>query len=117
VLSPLAVARSLVVDAREEAEVLKRHLGRVDAQLVLELALGRALDARDSLLEVGAALAGDAQRVRAARVGPHVGESDLLGGALLEEQPVLVVEEEDGEGAVEEALVDVGHEVAWGGQR
>lgn len=48
----------------------------------------------------------------AAGVGPHVGEGDLLGGALLKEQFVLIVEEEDGKGTVEEALVDVGHEMA-----
>ena len=33
--------------------------------------------------------------------------------SVLEEELVLVVEEEDGKGAVKEALVDVGHQVAW----
>jgi hypothetical protein len=32
---------------------------------------------------------------------------------LLQEEFVLGVEEEDGERAVEEALVDVGHEMTW----
>lgn len=55
----------------------------------------------------------DGERVGAARVGPHVGEGDLLGGPALEEQLAgLGVKEEDGEGAMQETLVDVGHEVA-----
>ena len=48
----------------------------------------------------------------AAGVRPHVREGDLLRGPLLQEQLVLVVEEEDGEGAVQQALVYVGHQVA-----
>lgn len=114
-LAPFAVAGSLVVDAGEETEVLDGDLLLLDAELVVELALGSALDAHDGVGEVGAGLAGDAERVGAAGVCPHVGEGDLLGGALLEEELVLVVEEEDGKGAVEEALVDVGHEMACGG--
>jgi hypothetical protein len=47
--------------------------------------------------------------VRAAGIRPHVWESDLLGGALLQEEAFLRVEEEDGEGAVEEAAVYVCH--------
>lgn len=42
------------------------------------------------------------QRVRAASVGPHLGEGNLLVGALLEQELArLRMEEEDGEGAVE----------------
>lgn len=52
--------------------------------------------------------------MRAASVCPHVRECDLLGGALLEEESVLGVEEENGESAVEESLVDVLHQVACG---
>ena len=33
------------MDARQEAELFERHLLLLDAQLVVELALGRALDA------------------------------------------------------------------------
>lgn len=69
--------------------------------------------------------------MRATGVGPHVSlfdqqpgwaqsgiygltwESDLLGCALLQEQAVLAVKEEDGECAVEQSLVDVLHQVAW----
>ena len=48
--------------------------------------------------------------MRAAGVGPQVGEGDLFGGALLEEKPAIGgAEEEDGEGAVEESLVNVLH--------
>ena len=45
-------------------------------------------------------------------VGPHVGVGDFFVGALLEEEAVLGVEEEDGEGAVEKAEFDVIHSVA-----
>lgn len=112
-LSPLAIAGRLVVNARQEVEVVERHLLGVDAELVLELAPRRVLDARHRVLQVAARLAGDAQRVRAARVGPHVRERDLLRRALLQQQLVVRVEEEDGEGAMQQALVDVGHEVAY----
>lgn len=103
------------MNAGQEVKVLERHLLLLDAELVIELALGRALDAHDGVGQVGARLAGDAQRVGAAGVCPHVGKGNLLGGALLEEQLVLVVEEEDGKGAVQETLVDVGHEMACKG--
>ena len=52
--------------------------------------------------------------MRAARVRPHVREGDFFGGPLLEQELFCRgVEEEDGEGAVEETFVYVGHEVAW----
>ena len=111
--TPLAVTRGLVVNSRQESEVFEGDLLLLDAQLVVELALRRVLDALDGFDERRARLAGDVERVRAAGVRPHVGERDLLRGALLEEQSVLVVEQEDGEGAVKQALVDVGHQVAY----
>ena len=79
---------------------------------MVKLATGRVLDAENGVGEVGARLGGHTEGVRAAGVGPHIGEGDLFRGALLEQQLVLVVEEEDGEGSVEEALVDVCHEMA-----
>lgn len=109
VLAPFAVARSLVVDARQKVEVLERDLLLLDAQLMVELSLRRALDALDRLGQRRARLARNAERVGAAGVRPHVRERDLLGCALLEQQLVLVVEEKDGEGPVQKALVDVGH--------
>ena len=42
------------------------------------------------------------QRVAAAGVGPDAGEGDLAGGALLQQQAVLRVEQEHGEGAVQQ---------------
>ena len=111
--TPLAVAGSLVVDAGQEVEVLYGDLFLLDAEFVLELSLGGALGALDGVRQVGARLRGDVQRVGAAGVGPHVGEGDLFRGALLEEELVLIVEEEDGEGAVEQSLVDVGHQMAY----
>lgn len=101
------------MDSGQEVEILKGHLLLVDAQLVLQLALGSTLRSSDGVDQVCASLGGNAQRVRAAGVGPHVGERNLLSGALLEQQLVLVVEEEDGKGTVQEALVDVGHQVAY----
>lgn len=60
-------------------------------------------------------LAFDAQRMTAARVGPHAGEGDLFVGSSLEEQrSVRRPEQEHGERPVEEGLgrVDVGHQMA-----
>lgn len=51
--------------------------------------------------------------MRTAGICPHVWEGDLFARALLKQQFVGGgVEEEDAEGAVEEADVDVAHEVA-----
>ena len=113
-LAPFAVARSLVVDPGKEVELLDRHLLLLDTKLVIKLALRGALDALNSIGEGRTSLARNTEGMRAASVGPHVWEGDLLCGALLEEELVLVVEEEDGEGAVKETLVDVRHEMAYG---
>eukprot|EP00955_Chlamydomonas_euryale_P008928 95442-Chlamydomonas_euryale.AAC.4 len=63
------------------------------------------------------------QRVAAARVGPYRRERDLVGRALLQQQPAGIVEEEDAEGSVEQppgcgalesvarALVGVAHDL------
>jgi hypothetical protein len=114
VLAPLAIARRLVVYPRQELEVVDGHLGGLDAELLVELADRRTSHALNRLLQSCASLSGNAQRVRAACVCPHVRECNLLGRSLLEEESVLGVEEEDGEGAVEEAFVDVLHQVACG---
>lgn len=112
VLAPLAIARGLVVDAGQEVEVVEGHLLLLDTELMIQLAPRRILDATDGVGQVGSRFGRHVQRVGAARVGPHVGEGNLFRRALLQKQLVLVVEEEDGEGSVEEALVDVGHKVA-----
>lgn len=111
-LAPFSITRGLVVDASKEVEVLQRYLLLLDAQLVVQLSLSRPLDAFDALCQVRAGLAWNHERVGAASVGPHVREGDLLRGTLLQEKLVLVVEEKDGKGTVEKALVDVGHEMA-----
>lgn len=84
-LTPLSVAGSLVVNSGQEVELLERNLLLLDAQLVVKLALSGPLDAINGILEARSRLGGDVEGVGAAGVGPHVGEGDLLGGALLEE--------------------------------
>lgn len=113
-LAPFPVRGRKVVDAREEGEIRDGDLGGRDAQLVVQFALRGAFGALDVRGQVAVAGLGRVcERVRAAGVGPHVGEGDLLGGALLEEQFLgRGVEDEGGEGAVQEALVDVAHQVA-----
>ena len=110
--SPFSIAGGLVVNASEKFELIQRHLFSLNSQLVVQLPLRGALHTQNGRVELSASLTWDTQGVRAASVGPHVREGDLLGGALLEEQLVLVVEEEDGEGTVEETLVNVGHQMA-----
>lgn len=85
VLAPFAIARSLVVDSGQEAEVLKGDLLLLDAELVFQLALSGTLRSSDGVDQVCASLGGNAQRVRAAGVGPHVWEGNLLRGALLKQ--------------------------------
>lgn len=114
VLSPLSVtAWRLIVDAGQEVEVLEWNLLWLDTKLVLQLATSSVLDTRNGIWKVITTLSWNTQRVRAASVGPHIWEGNLLGSALLEQELVVLVEEEDGECAVEETLVDVGHKVAW----
>lgn len=50
------------------------------------------------------------ERVAAAGVGPHTRERDLAVRALLEQETPIIVEEEDREGAVQEAAGLVGEE-------
>ena len=111
-LSPLSIRWCLVVDAGQEVEILKWNLVWVDAELMVELATSGVLDTSDGLCEVVSTFSWDAEWVRATGVGPHIWEGDLLGRTLLEQELVVLVEEEDGECAVEESLVDVGHKMA-----
>lgn len=99
------------MDASEELELLDWHLFRLDTQLVVQLPLRRTLHTLNRRIELGTGLTGDSQGVGAAGVGPHIGEGDLLGGALLKQKAVLRVKEENGKGTVEETLVNVGHQV------
>ena len=97
------------MDAGQETEFLDGDFVGFDAEFLVELADRGALGTLDGGVEVVAGFGGHAEWVRAAGVGPHVREGDFLRGALLEEEAVLGVEEEGGEGAVEEAAVNVFH--------
>lgn len=101
------------MNTSEELELVQRHLLGLNSQLVIQLPLSGALHALDCGIQLSTGLTGDTQGVRAAGVGPHVGESDLLGGALLEQEAVVGIEQEDGECAVQETLINVGHQVAY----
>lgn len=93
---------------REVLELIHRRLLTRDTQLVFELA--RRSYAHTELVLLDLLLFKVIERVRAARVCPHVGERDLLARALLEQQlPIARSEHECGERAVQKALVDVLH--------
>ena len=92
-------------------ELIHGRLARRDAEFVLQLPRSSGTDTELILLDL--LFFKVVQWVGAAGVGPHVGEGDFLGGALLEEQlAVGRAEYECGEGAVEEAFVDVLHKMA-----
>lgn len=101
------------MDSCEELEVFERDLSRLDSKLMLQFALSSPLHTCHRLLQLNTSLARNAQGMRAACIRPHIRKGDLFGRTLLEEELILGIEEEDGEGAVEETFVDVGHEVAW----
>mmetsp|Transcript_14506 Transcript_14506/g.43587 ORF Transcript_14506/g.43587 Transcript_14506/m.43587 type:complete len:789 (-) Transcript_14506:136-2502(-) len=99
-----------VVHAREELHGLHRHVAGADAELVVELAHGGALHAGHAperhiqrRVHLGGVEA--VERVRAARVRPHVREGDLVRRALLQQELALLVEQEDAEGAVQDAAL------------
>ena len=62
-LAPFPVARRQIVNAGQKLKLVQRHLLRLDAQLVILFPLRRPLDAHDRRVELGARLAGDAERV------------------------------------------------------
>jgi hypothetical protein len=97
------------MNASQELEILDWNLCSLDSKLVVQLALCSSLDACDSFSQFGTTLARNTKRVRAACVGPHIGEGDLFRGTLLNKQFILGVEEKDGESAVEKSFVDICH--------
>lgn len=111
--TPLPIAGGLVVDSGEKLELVQWHLLGLDAQLVVQFPLRSALHTQDCSVQFRTSLSGNSQRVGAAGIGPHVGEGDLLGGALLQEQTLVGIEQENGKGTVKETLVNVGHQVAY----
>lgn len=123
VLTPLAVgaAAALVVDTGKVLDVFDGDLVDRHTKLVLELALGGPFGTHNARREVcglvavlgtNPELVTEAERVRAACVGPHAGERDLLVRPLLQEQPVVAIEHEKRERPVQQPIFDVFHDVA-----
>jgi len=110
VFTPHPIGRCQVVDPCKVVELIQGRLARRDPELMLEFPYRSNLDAVLVLLNL--LLLEVIERVRAAGVGPHVREGDLLRGPLLEEKfAVGGAEDEDGEGTVEETFVDVLHKM------
>ncbi len=86
--------------SRQEAELLQRNLRRLNIELLIQLSSRRPSHTLDSLGKLRPGLARYTQRVRAARVRPHIRERDLFRSPLLQQQPIVGVEEENREGAV-----------------
>mmetsp|Transcript_2912 Transcript_2912/g.9540 ORF Transcript_2912/g.9540 Transcript_2912/m.9540 type:complete len:264 (+) Transcript_2912:352-1143(+) len=93
-----------VVDARQEVEVVHGEGDRRDAELLLELADGRARGPAHRAVQQAVPLVPQlgrrVQRVRAAGVGPVAREGHFGAGPALEEEAPLLVKEEHREGAV-----------------
>lgn len=88
------------MDSGQELEVLNWDLRRLDTEFMVEFSLRSVLHTCHSFCQFSTAFTRYSKRVRAACVGPHIREGDLLCCALLEKQFVLGIEEEDGECAV-----------------
>lgn len=96
------------MNACEELDVLHIHLVQGNAKLVLELPPRRVLG---TLLAVQ--FGTHRQRVGAAGVRPHIRERNFLWSAALKEQLARRrIKEEHGKRAMQEALANVGHQVA-----
>ena len=112
--------RRHVVDSRQELEDVDGDFLRGDPQFVLQLTLGGVLSTLNGVFQrvdiVGTSqdtkLLRHTKRVRAAGVGPHVGKSDLLIGALLKQKLTVLVEQEHQERPVQQPVVDIVHDVA-----
>lgn len=87
----------IVDEPAHEVHLADVHI--LDPQLVEELPLGRPPDPHYVL---ALHLLGSEVRVAAAGVGPRVGECDLGGGALLQQELAGRVEDEHAEGTVED---------------
>lgn len=112
-LPPLSIARRQIVYPSQEIKLFYRNLFLLNTEFMVQLSLRRSLHAHHCRFQICPCFARNAERMRAARVGPHVWKCDFLRGTLLEQESVGGVEEEDGEGAVKEAGVDVGHQMTW----
>jgi hypothetical protein len=77
---------------------------------MIQFPLCGTFDSLDTRLQVVTEFGHAVQGVRTTCIGPLVWEGDFFGGALLEQKFMgKGVEEEDGEGAVEETFLDIGH--------
>ena len=98
-LSPHAVRRREIVYPRQVLELVYRRLLARDPELMFELS--RRRNAHTQLVLLHLFLVKVVERVRAARVRPHVGEGDLLRRALLQQElAVGRAEDKGGEGAM-----------------
>lgn len=111
-LPPKTIRRCQVVYPGEVLELVDGGLLLGNAQLVLELA--RSCEPHTELVLLHLLLLKVVQRVRAAGVSPHIWEGDLLGCPLLQQKlAILGPEDERREGAVQETLVDVLHQMTY----
>jgi len=98
-LSPHAVRRREIVYPRQVLELVHRCLLARDPELVVELS--RRGNADPQLVLLHLFLFKVIERVRAARIRPHIGEGDLLRRALLQQElAVGWAEDEGGERAM-----------------
>lgn len=67
----------------QEVKLVHGDLLWFDSELMAQFPLCSSAHALNRFAELGSSLAGDAQGVRAAGIGPQVGERDLFRGALL----------------------------------
>jgi hypothetical protein len=110
--APQPTARSKVVYLCEILHFINGCLILWNSQLVFELATSG--DFHAALLLFNLLLVEIVKRMRTARVRPHVREGNLLSCPLLEEElATRRIEDEGGEGAMEKALVNILHQMAW----
>lgn len=114
VFAPFPITGCQVMDPRQVFKVRDRDVCIWYSQLVIQFSDSSPLGTLDIAHQVPMACFGRmGKRMRTTGVGPHVRKCDLLACPLLKEQLLGGrMEEEGGECAVKEALVDVGHQVA-----
>ena len=110
--TPQPIARSKVVYPCKILHLVNGSLILWNSQLMFELATSGNFHA--VLLLFYLLLLEIVKRVRAACVGPHVREGNLLSCPLLEKELAAVgVEYEGGERSMEETFIDILHQMAW----
>lgn len=99
----------------QKLKLIQGNLLSLDSKFVAEFPLRSSAHALHCSFQPSSGLAWDAQGMGAAGIRPQVGEGDFFRRALLEKKSLFRIEEEYGEGTVEEAFVDVGHEMTCSG--